>query len=198
MLLASMQEKPFPSVRYVLMPPSDITVHLVSDTPSWLTPAIAAGAAILAAFLTWLGARINDEVKLKREKHERWDSFIVEEAAKFQRDCEIYHKFRLNGNSPDAAEDLYIEVTAGYNQLLIVSTKEVAQATMRLYALVIQHSAWDYDKHRIMPNHNACRNQLNDAIRSAVGIRAIDWNPLTADELLEQASPKGKIDTVSH
>lgn len=153
-----------------------------------MTPTAAASAAIVAAFLTWLGGRINDRTNAKREKSERWDTFIVEEAAKFQRAGEVCHRFRLNGKSPDEAEGLLAEVTAGYNQLLIVAPKEVAIEVMNTYQLVIQHSGWDYDEHQIMPDHYKRRTQLSESIRKAIGIRAYDWNPPTLQDMLEMGN----------
>ena len=162
---------------------SETIVQIISDTPAWLTPAVAAGAAILSGFLTWLGSRLNDGRKAKRESKERWDRFILEEAVALGRTCEETHRRMRDGVTIGDLETLSADASVHYEQLSVVAPKEVIQAATRLYGYLLTNIHNRYDYAKIMKLHRAAQGQVTESIRKHVGLPKLEWEPPNPEDV---------------
>lgn len=179
-------EDNFHDRKNLVQPQPDIIVQIASDSPAWLTPAIAAGAAILSSFLTWLGARLNDGRKAKQDSKQRWDKFIIEEAAELQRKCETLHKLVRDGRSPAVRDAQLSDAWAHYAQLSIVAPKEVVKEATALYGLAIQNAARGYHYPTVMKRHRDARDRMTEAVRVYIGLDKLEWEPPNPEDVKVQ------------
>ncbi|BAS11790.1 hypothetical protein AHiyo8_00930 [Arthrobacter sp. Hiyo8] len=169
-----------------MQPQPDVIVQLLSDSPAWLTPAIAASAAIVSSFLTLLGTRINEGWKAKRADKQRWDTFIIEEAAALQRTCETAHRKMRDGVTAFELDEIAAEAAGHYKQLSIVGPKEVVQAAIRLYGYVLTNVHQQHPYVTIMKSHRSAQDQLTEAIRRHIGLPQIVWEPPNPEDVKVQ------------